>query len=127
MSDGYSDVWNVTQQKSRKEHACEECPFPIEKGEVYERIHSLYDGRWLTYKRHILCSAAGLIDKHCTSAIGSVLEDLKECDLKKGATARNAWAQLLWRFRRHPSARLKKVTEVLDDCENYAGNGQWEF
>ena len=48
--DGYSDIWNETVQKARKEHHCSDCNDPILPGETYQRIGSLFDGRWSTLK-----------------------------------------------------------------------------
>lgn len=45
-----SDVWEETWQRARKEHACDECRETILVGEVYQRIGSLYDGRWSTFR-----------------------------------------------------------------------------
>ena len=45
-----ADVWNVTMPHARIRHKCTECNGPIIPGEQYERVESLYDGAWTTYK-----------------------------------------------------------------------------
>lgn len=126
MIDEYAQVWDEKWQKARKEHRCNECPFPIEKGETYMRVGSLFEGKWETFRRHKECENAGKMDKHCHSAMGYVREDLVECELDRGHDARRAWGRHLWRFRKHPKARDLRVKEVLDSCVNYAGEGHWE-
>lgn len=60
----YSTVWNVTTPKARKEHRCYECDLPIPVGSLHERVGSLYDGRWETYRTHLGCKALALFIEH---------------------------------------------------------------
>jgi len=50
-----SDFYNSRKVKARKEHKCELCRKPINKGEVYSYNVGLWEGDFFTQKRHIKC------------------------------------------------------------------------
>lgn len=45
-----STIWRDVSRKARKSHRCEECSEPINPGENYVYVASLYDGSWSDYK-----------------------------------------------------------------------------
>lgn len=45
-----ADVHRVEEPKARKPHSCYECHGPIEAGEAYKRVTTLFDGAWTTMK-----------------------------------------------------------------------------
>jgi hypothetical protein len=50
------DVWDVVHPKARKAYRCDECYRDcIQPGDVYQRIGSLYDGSWATYRICLRC------------------------------------------------------------------------
>lgn len=53
-----SAIWNVTERRARKTYPCYECDATIERGQKYQNIASLYDGRWGTYRLCIPCVTA---------------------------------------------------------------------
>lgn len=53
-----SDVWNALWPVALKSHRCGECGREIESGERYERVTSLHDGTWDTFKTCDHCQAA---------------------------------------------------------------------
>ena len=50
-----SDVWDANIQRARKQYHCDECGEDIHPGEHYERVGSLFDGRWSTYRFCLSC------------------------------------------------------------------------
>lgn len=50
-------VYDRQEVKARTAHKCTECGRVIAAGEVYERVGSLFDGRWETYKTCSHCMA----------------------------------------------------------------------
>lgn len=53
-----STVWSCVTVRAAKEHVCSWCREPIVKGERHDRIGSLFDGSWSTFRLHAECSAA---------------------------------------------------------------------
>lgn len=49
-------VYDAQRPIARKQHTCSECGCPIEAGERYERVKTLYD-RWDTYRTCYRCLA----------------------------------------------------------------------
>jgi len=73
-------VWDAKQVKARKTHMCCECLRTIERGETYEQVSSLYDGRWSRFKtcKHCLI-AREFLEVECDSYTArDVLEELRE-------------------------------------------------
>lgn len=64
-------------QKARKNHKCSECHTIIKKNEYYERMRSLYDGDWYTYKHCMKCSEAFAIAEQ--AGMCPLYEGLMEC------------------------------------------------
>jgi len=54
-NDEQSDVWAESIVKARKRWHCDECSSGILPGEHYQRIGSLYDGRWSTLRTCARC------------------------------------------------------------------------
>lgn len=52
-----AEVYDVSEIVARKDHVCANCPFPIRRGEQYQRIKMLFEGEWSTEKRHVECAA----------------------------------------------------------------------
>lgn len=81
VNDGdYSVIWEVTTPKARKQYVCCECGVAINPGDTYERVKSLYDGRWWNYKTCTFCTgAAWWLETQCDGYIKTRLwEDLGE-------------------------------------------------
>jgi hypothetical protein len=53
--DGHCDVWEESLRRARKEHKCDACHEPIQRGELYHATRSLFDGRWDTTYRCARC------------------------------------------------------------------------
>ena len=53
-------VYSSSHVKARKEHKCYECRRMIAKGETYERVSGLWEGKWETYRFCDCCSEIGL-------------------------------------------------------------------
>ena len=54
------DYPTVHQSKriiARKDHNCDECARGIRKGERYEKVDALFDGKWEHYKTCVYCLA----------------------------------------------------------------------
>ncbi len=49
------DVFNEWSPKARQPHKCCECRGIIARGEKYQKIQGLWDGRWRTFKTCIDC------------------------------------------------------------------------
>lgn len=56
--DEAADVWVTKTVKARKPWKCEECGGEIAPGDEYQRMKSLYDGDWSTYRNCASCHAA---------------------------------------------------------------------
>lgn len=55
-------VSTTAHPKARKPHKCCECLMQIEKGDIYERVEGLWDGRWYTCKS---CDRCAKLRTHC--------------------------------------------------------------
>ena len=65
--------------RARKQHCCGECSRTIEKGEQYEVVKGLWDGRWETHKTCLGCTR---IRQHFCSdgwLYGGLAEQVSEC------------------------------------------------
>lgn len=49
------ECFQISGRKARKQHQCEECSAPIEKGETYSLSSGKWDGDWEEFKQHELC------------------------------------------------------------------------
>lgn len=98
------EFFDYKDRKARKEHHCEECPFPIEKNEIHHVATGKWDGQVSTLRRHLACHEASAIEEGCISAYSALIEDMRDCGLQRGHPSRKAWAKHLWRFRKHPKA-----------------------
>lgn len=80
-------VFNASQRRAIKEHACCECRETIKRGDRYEHTSGCWDGRWSTYKTCLSCVE---IRDHfaCEGWLfGQVWEDLEQNffpDMKAG-------------------------------------------
>lgn len=62
------DVYEKTQQRSRKQRDCDACELPILPGHGYVRESTLYDGRW----EHVVrCARCDLIWEHLQARMPS--------------------------------------------------------
>lgn len=88
LSDETSEVWHASTRRARKVWRCEECTRRIEPGETYERVGSLYDGSWSTYRTCAHCVAARRwLEVICGGYLSEgVLEDLAEHRWEMGAS-----------------------------------------
>lgn len=66
--------YTCAEPVARKEHRCEECSVPIEKGERYLNVNGCWDGTPARFKQHLLCAEAcmlirdsGMNDDECIS------------------------------------------------------------
>jgi len=51
-----SDFYTEKKVKARKQHKCELCTDLIEKGEIYLKSVSVWEGDFNSYKRHLKCA-----------------------------------------------------------------------
>lgn len=58
--DEFAVIWNVTKPKARTQHVCCECGRHIRPGETYQRVKSLFDGKWWSDATCAHCKAAGV-------------------------------------------------------------------
>jgi len=72
------DVWIETDRKARKQHRCCECREPIEPGEKYIQINSVYDGSASTDR---MCSTCRAIwrDLFGCVIIGELRNEIWQC------------------------------------------------
>lgn len=45
---------------ARKDHVCNLCPYPIEKGQKYSRWKGRFENEWASNRMHLECSEAYL-------------------------------------------------------------------
>lgn len=78
-------VQTTTVRKAAKDHACCECDVPIAKGDLYQVVSGVWDGRGDSFKTCGTCAtianlAASVHPGFCY-AFGTMLEALEECVL----------------------------------------------
>ncbi len=93
----------VHRQKARREHACAECPDPIQPGATYIYLNTFDRGKW---SRYVLCSKCERI-RSCHRIVevalgvelsysaGKLREDVKEFirfEVKYREAFKDAWA-----------------------------------
>lgn len=71
--DEQATVWNADERRARKEHVCCECRETIARGETYQHVSMLYDGRWDRYVTCLLCVEIG---DHFSCGRGRIVETL---------------------------------------------------
>lgn len=57
---------------STAKYICDFCNIQIKQGETYIRYRGLHEGRFLTDRRHLTCSAEYLISKKCQKCKGGI-------------------------------------------------------
>lgn len=88
MIDGFLQCCAETNPTARKCHKCCECGGLISKGEKYQRITGLWEGKFETYKTCREC--AGLrdeynkgLDPYDQAAVGELFWDITESEIKE--------------------------------------------
>ncbi len=64
--DDIAKVWDITTPRARKSHWCHECyAETILPGQQYERVGTLFDGHWRTYRLCLSCvSLRDAVEEH---------------------------------------------------------------
>lgn len=76
------DVYDAEVRKARKSYACYECTTGIKPGERYERVATLYEGRWETTRTCCRClDLRQYVEAHAPCFCwlhGSMLDDARD-------------------------------------------------
>lgn len=74
MCDIHSPFWRQETRSARLVHRCDECGFPIMRGEKYVITSGKWDGDFEMYRAHELCEllAASLKDDEGCRLVGSM-------------------------------------------------------
>lgn len=75
MCDVHSPFWRQETRRARLVHRCDECGFPIMRGERYVCTSGKWDGEFEMYRAHELCEllAASLQDDDGCRMVGNLI------------------------------------------------------
>ena len=87
-------VWDETHPRAARAYACEECDDGIAVGDRYQRIASLYDSRWSTFRTCLRCEvdrkrvrdlevAAGCSEHEAWCPVGDLHQELLDRGLER--------------------------------------------
>lgn len=120
----YSDyecsvVWSAKIVKARKQYRCTECGGVIQRGDKYERIGSLYDGSWSTYRVCSVCQEIAEVFFCDGYGATHLIEDLREhIEDLRGEISSECLADLTPATRGFVCDMIEKCWEELNELES---------
>jgi hypothetical protein len=77
------DIWWDSYPRARKHYTCCECDCSIEPGDRHQRVNSLFEGNWETFRTCLVC--ARIRKDYCAPMMGlrETLQEMLDVDLTR--------------------------------------------